>query len=306
MSTYSNSINTQISDEELDIILKQKFWKSLKHITNLSIEDNNISYLNQYRSALSLWAEHTNDTKQRIICTLDGRDTAWKWSNIKRVTEYFDVKRYSIKAFGIPSQEERYKDNWFKRYEKYFPEEWKVTFFDRSWYNRAWVEAAMWFCTEDEYNWFMDNVNEFEKNSIIDAWINYLKIYLSIKKETQKERLKTRDSAKRRWKSSPIDKVAQEKWNYYTFAKAEILKRTDSTHAPWLILDSNEKYLSSVEIIKAIIRTTSEEVVKLIEKDLSIDLSPNLDIVRTANQELEIMESLWVLAKAHKHFKFKE
>lgn len=85
------------------------------------------------------------------------------------MTEYFNNSRYNIKAFpGIPTAEERFQDNWFKRYEKFFPEAGEVTFFDRSWYNRAFVEAAMGFCTEEEYNWFMKNVNDFEKQQIID------------------------------------------------------------------------------------------------------------------------------------------
>lgn len=286
-------------------ILKNSTGFDFEQIKNLAKEKKELDFLNEYRWALSLWAEHTADTKDRIIVTLDWRDTAWKGSNIKRVTEYFDIKRHNGVAFGIPTLEERFEDNWFKRYERFFPEPWKVTFFDRSWYNRASVEAAMWFCTEEEYNWFMQNVNNFEKERIIEEWIKFIKIYLSVTKETQKLRLKNRQQARKRWKSSPIDAQAQEKWNYYTLAKAKILELTDSEHAPWTILDSNEKWLSSTEIIKAIINTT-DEVAKLVSNDLSLDLSPNREIVRTASEELERMEEAWDFKNMKKNFNFKK
>lgn len=293
-----------ISDPKIDKILMSTTWRTLEELIALAKENDELNMLNEYRWALSLWAEHTNDTKERIIVTLDGRDTAWKWSNIKRVTEYFDIKRYEPVAYWIPTPKEKIDYNWFIRYKDDFPKNWQVAFFDRSWYNRAWVEAAMWFCTREEYDWFMENVAYFEKEQIIEEWIKFIKIYLSITKDSQKHRLKKRESARKRWKSSPIDKVAQEKWNYYTLAKAKILELTDSEYAPWVILDSNEKFLSAIEIIKAIINTTSE-IVSLVEKDLSIDLSPNRNISRTATEELVRMEEMWQLEKMKSEFHFR-
>lgn len=293
---------TSSQEEKLDKYLFQMFWLNSKQIETIIRERKELDFLNNYRWALSLWAEYTQDTKQKIIVTLDWRDTAGKGSNIKRVTEYFDIKRHNEVAFWIPTAKERFEDNWFKRYQKYFPKPGEVTFFDRSWYNRAWVEAAMWFCTEEEYNWFMANVSEFEKTQIIDKKIDFIKVYLSITKETQKFRLKRREQDMKRWKSSFIDKQAQEKWNYYTLAKANILKMTDSEHAPWMVLDSNEKWLSATEIIKAIINT-SEEVAKIISKN--IDLTPNPKIVRTAEQELDRMKKSWDLKAMKTDFKFK-
>ena len=106
----------------------------------------------------------------------------------------------------------------------------------------------------------------------------------------------------KRRKSSFIDKQAQEKWNYYTLAKANILKYTDSEHAPWMVLDSNEKWLSATEIIKAIINT-SEEVAKIISQN--IDLTPDPKVVRTAAQELDRMKKSWDLKAMKTDFKFK-
>ena len=294
-----------LSDSDLEKVIQDKFWKSLAEMVLLSSEDDNDKFLNEYRWALSLWAEYTNDTKNKVIVTLDGRDTAWKWSNIKRVTEYFDIKRYDVNAYWIPSSEERINYNWFNRYMNDFPDEGKVSFFDRSWYNRAWVEAAMWFCSKEEYVWFMENVNQFEKDHIVDMWIDFVKVYLSITKNTQKERLQWRESARKRWKSSIIDAKAQEKWNSYTRAKYKMLELTDSEHSPWLVIDSNKKFLSASEIIKAIIRT-SDEVSKMVKKDLSIDLSVNKKVARTASEELKRMKQTDDLKKMKSEFQFRE
>lgn len=293
---------------EIEGLSKMTWMKGdtlLQYITWLVEDDKNNDFLDEYRWALSLWAEHTNDTKHKVIVTLDGRDTAGKWSNIRRVTESFDDKRYDVRAFWIPSDEEKFRVNWFSRYGQYFPDPWKVTFFDRSWYNRAWVEAAMWFCTQEEYDWFMAHVNSFEKDYIIDMWISFVKVYLSITHDTQRKRLEARDVVTSRWKSSVIDKKAQEKWNYYTLAKKKILEFTDSEHAPWLVLDSNKKFLSSIEIIKTIIRT-SDEVASIVGNELSIDLSPNLEIARTAKEELARMEESWDMEKMKTKFHFAE
>jgi hypothetical protein len=109
----------------------------------------------------------------------------------------------------------------------------------------------------------------------------------------------------KRWKSSMIDKKAQEKWNYYTLAKYKMLELTNSEHAPWLIIDSNEKFLSAVEIMKAIINTSSE-VSQIVTSSLSVDLSPNPEIVRTAEEEIKRMQSSEEHQNMKSGFNFKE
>jgi len=260
--------------------------------------------LNEYRDWLALWEEATRDTKDKVIVTLDWRDTAWKWSNIKRVTYDLPNSRFTVKAFPKPTSFEKFEHNHFIKYMSYFPlkDGW-ITFFDRSWYNRAWVEAAMWFCTQEEYDWFMQNVASFEKEQIIEQWIKFVKIYLSVTKDTQKERLELRKQRiRKRNKISPIDQKAQEKWSYYTLSKAKILELTDSDIAPWTVVDSNEKWLSAVEIIKAIINT-NDEVSKIIWRKLN--LVPDKSVVRTAKQELNRMRKIWDIKTMKDRFNFR-
>ena len=137
----------------------------------------------------------------------------------------------------------------------------------------------------------MKLVAKFEQKNIIDNDIDFVKVYLSITKETQAQRLEERKQPMQRWKISKVDKKAQEKWYLYTLAKSEILRRTDFKKSPWMVVDSNERFLSAIEIMKAIMRS-NDEVSKTIENEMSIDLSPDFDIVRTANQEIARMQEL--------------
>ena len=93
---------------------------------------------------------------KRVAIVFEGRDAAGKGSTIKRFTEYLNPRGFKIVALGLPSEEE--KKNWFQRYEKHLPKPGEIVFFDRSWYNRGVVEPAMGYCTEEQYNHFIDNV----------------------------------------------------------------------------------------------------------------------------------------------------
>ncbi|NVP18042.1 hypothetical protein HUU51_04975 [Candidatus Gracilibacteria bacterium] len=300
-----NKPANKIIDPKIDRILLQSTGRTLEELIVLAREDDTMKVLNVYRDGLALWEEATRDTKDRVIVTLDGRDTAGKGSNIKRVAYDLPNARYTVKAFPKPTSVDKFEHNHFRKFMPYFPgENGGITFFDRSWYNRAGVEAAMGFCTQEEYDWFMENVAHFEKSQIIDQGINFIKVYLSITKGTQKERLDLRKQRiRKRNKISPIDQQAQEKWNYYTLAKAKMLELTDSKDAPWMVIDSNEKWLSAIEIIKAIINTNTE-VSSIVGK--KIDLTPDKGVVRTAKQELARMKKLGELKTMKKEFHFRE
>lgn len=296
-----------ISDKSLEQKIKELFWidiswKSLKDIKRYLNDWLTEDELNKYRDLVAkAWIIAIRENiKDRVIISVDWRDAAWKWSNISRVIKDLAIKRFWVKAFDIPTDEERFEDNWFQRYIKFFPELGKIRFFDRSWYNRSGVEAAMWFCTLEEYNYFMENVVPFELREIFEKGFKHLKIYLSVTKETQKDRLKKRnDKPRKNRKSSSIDRVAPEKRNDYTLSKFLTLSRTNHKDSPWIVLDSNEKFLSSIEIMKAMIATNAR-LLEIIQNDLDVDLSPNLEIRRTAQQELILMRENWDLEKASK------
>lgn len=277
-------------------------------------ESDSRKLLKQYRRWLWEWYKVVKKTKQRVIVTLDGRDTAWKWSNILKVIESFRNNSFFKEiATPVPSVVDKFEYNHFLRYMQNFPNEkkWWITFYDRSWYNRALVEAVMWFCTEEQYLWFMENVNKFEKTQIVDKWIILEKIYLSIPRHVQEKRIEDRwNDLAQEHKVSFVDSDALNKWHYYTLAKKLMLEQTDTENAHWNIINSTNKYLSAIEIIKLIINSTPD-VAKRIDlnleanKDLALqlpkgtkskvflDLESDDEITRKAKPELERMESNW-------------
>ena len=124
--------------------------------------------------------EHIKETGKAIAVVFEGRDTAGKGSTIRTITKYLDPKFFNMVALGIATPEER-KD-WFGRYEKYI-EPGKITFFDRSWYNRGIVEPVMGYSSEEEYEEFMNTVNDFEQ-SLVDRGVDLYKFWLSITPKT--------------------------------------------------------------------------------------------------------------------------
>lgn len=128
-----------------------------------------------------------------------------------------------------------------------------MVLFNRSWYNRAGVERVMGFCTDEEYDAFMESVPVFEKMLTGDG-IQILKYYLDISKEEQKRRLDDRaKNPLKQWKSSPIDAQAQQMWSGYSDARDIMLARTHTSYAPWMVVNANDKRLARLNIIADIL-----------------------------------------------------
>lgn len=159
-------------------------------------------------------------------------------------------------AKGVPTAEER--KNWFERYRSEI-EPGKIIFFDRSWYNRGIVEPVMGYSSYEEYESFMAQVKEFEKDLVSSG--NYLiKFWLSVTKETQARRFKMRQTSPLAyWKFSPNDARAQEKWEEYTRYKNRVLKLTSTAYAPWVVVDSNDKRISGLNAMRYVLNEVPYE-----------------------------------------------
>ena len=152
-------------------------------------------------------------------------------------------------ALPKPSSEE--KNQWyFQRYVKNLPRSGQITFFDRSWYNRAVVEPVNGFCTVKDYTIFMGQVNDFEK-MLVDSGIRLVKFYFSISKDEQARRFNDiKSSPLKKWKYSAVDKLALEFWDNYTDYKNKMFEKTDTNYAPWVVVKANKKMRARVEVIK--------------------------------------------------------
>ena len=198
---------------------------------------------------LQEWVIHS---EKRLAIVFEGRDAAGKGGAIKRFTQHLNPRTTRVVALAKPTTKE--KGQWyFQRYIKELPNNGEIVFFDRSWYNRAIVEPVMGFCTDNEYNIFMNQVNDFEK-MITQENIILIKFWFSITKKTQKNRFNSRLSDPlKRWKFSIVDKEGQKKWDVYTDYKNKMLDKTNTAGNPWKIIKSDSKKSSRLESIKYVL-----------------------------------------------------
>lgn len=180
------------------------------------------------------------DTGERVVMIFEGRDAAGKGGTIKRFMEHLNPRGARVVALEKPSDEE--KGQWyFQRYIKHLPTAGEIVLFDRSWYNRAGVERVMGFCEPNEYLEFMRQTPELER-MLVNSGIRVFKFWFSVTQEEQTRRFKRRETDPlKQWKLSPIDKLAQQKWDDYTEAKEAMFFYTDTADAPWVVIKSDDK-----------------------------------------------------------------
>lgn len=188
---------------------------------------------------------------KKVAIVFEGRDAAGKGSTIKRFIEHLNPKGFKVVALGMPTEEE--KENWFARYEEHLPEEGEIVFFDRSWYNRAVVEPSMGYCTEDQYNEFMENVLDWEEDLINEGMI-LIKLWFSITKEKQLLRFEMRKkSPLKYWKFSPNDAKVVDKWDIITKYKNQMFSNASSPKSPWVIINSNDKKIGMLNAMRYVL-----------------------------------------------------
>ncbi|PHR69377.1 MAG: polyphosphate kinase 2 [Lutibacter sp.] len=198
---------------------------------------------------LQTWAIANNE---RIIIIFEGRDAAGKGGAIRRLTERINARHYRIVALPKPTKEER--TQWyFQRYVSLFPKEGEIILFDRSWYNRAVVEPVNGFCTEDEHELFMNQINDFER-MVTESGTRLVKLYMSISKREQAKRFDDiKSDPLKQWKMTKVDEKAQELWDSYTFYKNKMFAKAKEGDRPFKIIRANRKTSARVEVIEHIL-----------------------------------------------------
>lgn len=202
---------------------------------------------------LQAWVKETG---ARVIILFEGRDAAGKGGTIKRFMEHLNPRGARVVALEKPTDEER--GQWyFQRYVKHLPSKGEIVLFDRSWYNRAGVEHVMGFCTPDEYQQFMREVPEFERNLVRNG-IHLVKFWFSVSRDEQKRRFKDRENHPlKQWKLSPIDRASLDKWEAYTDAKEKMFFYTDTSDSPWIVIKSNCKKRARLNAMRYILHKFS-------------------------------------------------
>jgi polyphosphate kinase 2 len=184
----------------------------------------------------------------KVVVLFEGRDTAGKGGNIRRITERTNPRVVRSVALGTPSDRER--TQWyFQRYVAHLPAAGEMVLFDRSWYNRAGVERVMGYCTDAEYEEFMRTCPQFER-IIQGSGIVLLKYWLSVSDEEQERRFMARlEDPEKRWKLSPTDVEARARWVDYAEAKDEMFAHTDRKDSPWYVVEADDKRTARLNLI---------------------------------------------------------
>ena len=208
----------------------------------------------------------------RVIIVFEGRDAAGKGGTIKAIAERVSPRVFRVIALPAPSDRQK-SQMYMQRYIEQFPAAGEIVIFDRSWYNRAGVERVMGFASEAQVERFLGLASQAEKY-IVDGGIQLIKIWLEVGQEQQELRFKARiDDPVRQWKLSPMDLESFRRWYDYSRARDAMLDATDSKHAPWHLVRSDDKKRARLNIISHILdqipyKKVPSAKVKLPKRDL--------------------------------------
>ena len=233
MDSYDEELELEIEDRNVDEVgdlvatdklERQRYFKELFRLQGELVK-------------LQDWVQHS---RQKVVILFEGRDAAGKGGVIKRITQRLNPRVARVAALPAPNDRER--TQWyFQRYVAHLPAAGEIVLFDRSWYNRAGVERAMGFCSDDEYEEFFRTVPEFEK-MLVRSGIKLVKYWFSITDEEQHLRFLGRiHDPLKQWKLSPMDLESRVRWEAYTKAKETMLERTHIPEAPWWVVQAVDK-----------------------------------------------------------------
>ena len=230
--SYDGSMKKS-KDDKPDTLGKKDYFDKLEPL-QLELND------------LARWLMHTG---RRLVVVIEGRDTAGKGGVISAIADTLNPRQCRTVALGKPS--EREQSQWyFQRYVPYLPAAGEIALFDRSWYNRAGVERVMNFCTEQQTKDFLKQAPVFEQ-MLVDDGVLLFKYWLTVDQAQQEERFAERlEDPLKRWKLSPIDLKAREKYAEYGQARDVMLKATHSKKTPWTLVDFNDQRAGRLTLIR--------------------------------------------------------
>ena len=198
------------------------------------------------------------ETGQRVVVIFEGRDAAGKGGTIKRFMEHLNPRGARVVALEKPTDSER--GQWyFQRYIQHLPTHGEIVLFDRSWYNRAGVERVMGFCTDAEYDEFLRQAPELERQ-LVRSGITVIKFWFSVSRDEQHRRFQERAMHPlKQWKLSPIDRASLDKWKDYTLAKEAMFLHTDTPDVPWTVIKSDCKKRARLNAMRYVLHRIAYE-----------------------------------------------
>ena len=189
--------------------------------------------------------------KRSLVLVFEGNDAAGKGGAIRRVTEFLDPRLYRVNQFAAPSDEEKAQP-YLWRFWRRLPRRRHIAIFDRSWYGRVLVERVEGFCAEADWRRAYGEINDFEAE-MADAGSIVIKFWLAIDKDEQAQRFKAREeTGYKRYKITDEDWRNREKWDEYALAVCDMVDRTSTSMAPWVLVEANSKYYARIKVLKSV------------------------------------------------------
>lgn len=196
-----------------------------------------------------------------VIITYEGWDAAGKGGNIKRIASALDPRGYEVHPIASPEPHEKAR-HYLWRFWNRLPKDGHIAMFDRTWYGRVMVERLEGFCSENDWQRAYNEINEFEKE-LYDWGAVIIKFWVQIDKDMQLERFTLRQNTpEKQWKITDEDWRNREKWDLYEEAVEEMIQKTNTTYAPWYVLESNDKKYARIKALKTIIEVLEKKLNK--------------------------------------------
>jgi polyphosphate:AMP phosphotransferase len=209
--------------------------------------------LEKLQRRIGLATRNPDFAKRDVVCVFEGMDAAGKGGAIRRITASLDARFYHTIPVAAPTDEERAQP-YLWRFWRHVPRKGRFTIYDRSWYGRVLVERIEGFCAEADWMRAYGEINEFEEQ-MRDNGAIVAKFWLQISKEEQLRRFQEREKTRfKRFKITAEDWRNREKWDQYQQAAADMIERTSTAHAPWTLIEANDKYHARVKILDTLVR----------------------------------------------------
>lgn len=259
LETLVSGIETALKNSNLAVPLLQNVFplEKIPKLSEISL-DKEISeeeYKKELKNLQSKLSELHNRLYRRkipVVIAYEGWDAAGKGGNIKRITEALDPRGFEVHPIASPLPNEKAR-HYLWRFWNRLPKTGHIAIFDRTWYGRVMVERLEGFCSENEWQRAYNEINEFERE-LSDWGAVIIKFWVQIDKDTQLARFEERQNTpEKQWKITDEDWRNREKWDLYETAVNEMLKKTNTTYAPWHVLESNDKKYARIKALKIVI-----------------------------------------------------
>jgi polyphosphate kinase 2 len=251
-------------------MVEPKFYSAFENVSEKKYRKEKF----RYQIELLKMQEWALANDKRIAIVFEGRDAAGKGSAIKRMAENLMTKHHRVVEIGSPTPKQN--RTWFHTFECTMPKNGEIVFYDRSWYSRAMIQPTMNYCSNSQYKYFMNQVNQWE-SGLIKGGVTLIKLYLSIDKSTQKKRFEMRKNhSLKYWKLSKNDLESLKMWDLYTYYKNEMFRKTSTKIAPWVVINAKNKMTARLNAFRYIIDSIDYDGKSTLKtKPWNIDMNEN-------------------------------